>query len=81
MTTFEERAKQLNKELQTKKLKEEWVIVEYQGYSNRKIKEFVFITFDDALRGLNKLRSWNKVAGVGGRWRHYFSFPAKREVK
>ena len=56
-----------------------WIVKEYEGFTHRLIDTKSFQTEEAALDHYNQYRSLNLVAGVGGRWRHYWSYP--REIK
>ncbi len=55
-----------------------YVVSEYEGYSNRHIETWTFKTFAEAEKFWKKMVDGNKYAGVGGQWRHYFSYPQER---
>lgn len=57
-----------------------WVVKEYERYSNKFIMSWSFPTEEAALEHYNSSSERannvsNQFAGVGGRWRHYFSYP------
>ena len=52
-----------------------WIVKEYEGFTDRVLDSWSFPTQEAALEYYNQRRSLNLVAGVGGRWNHYWSYP------
>jgi len=54
-------------------------VEEHEGFSDRLIKVNTFPTQEEALKFWEQMRQMNRFAGVGGRWKHYYTYP--EEIK
>lgn len=54
-----------------------WVVIEYDGYSSKKTREFFFSTEKEALAMYNERKNAAKFAG--SKYMNYFGYPIKRE--
>lgn len=77
MTSFTERKRQLEQELRSRPV---WVIEEREGHTDRLIRRLKFSSESEAIAKYQQLRQYRRVAGVGGKWQHYFTYPKKVEI-
>jgi len=56
-----------------------WKVTEFEGYTNREVASYLFDTEQEALDFWNHRRSANRFSGVGGQWKHYYSYPEEVE--
>ncbi len=52
-----------------------WIVEEREGYTDRLIHADKFPTFEEAKKYWDQRRLMNNFAGVGGKWKHYFTYP------
>ena len=52
-----------------------WIVKEYEGSTHRLIDMKSFQTKEAALDHYIHCKSLNLIAGVGGCWNHYWSYP------
>jgi len=52
-----------------------WIIEEHEGYTDRLVKTERFKTQEEAIERWDTLRSMSRFAGVGGKWKHYYTYP------
>jgi hypothetical protein len=57
-----------------------FVVEEHEGYTGKVVGRDYFLSMDDALLYQTKRKNMNKVAGIGGKWTHYWSYPREVEV-
>ena len=59
----------------------DWIIKEYEGYTDKLVKTRRYKTEAEAKANWERFTRGKRFAGVGGKYRHYFSYPAQEEKK
>jgi len=57
-----------------------WIIEEREGYTDKLVQRIRTKTEKEALDLFHKLVQANKFAGVGGKWRHYYTYPREEKA-
>ena len=56
-----------------------WIVSEYEGYTDKLLETWEFANEAEALEFWQRRVDMNKYAGVGGKWKHYFSYPQQKQ--